>query len=95
MARGLSFCRLNPERFRAAMPISRLSGHPRLAHCLDWLDAAAWLWSAWQFNAGSLPAVLTGAALLYAAALYAVWGSGVLGNDKQGSLSYGASLLHR
>ena len=61
---------------------------------MDWLDAAAWMVSAWRFNPGdSILGVLTGAALLYAAALYAVWGSGVRGNDSQGSLTYGVGLL--
>ena len=71
----------------------RVALYPNLAHALDWLDAAAWLRSAWQFNSSSPASVLAGAALLYAAILYAVWGSGLRGNDAMGSISYATSLL--
>lgn len=67
--------------------------YPRFFHALDWVDAAAWLWSAWQFNLNAPASVLAGAAFLYAAILYAVWGSGLRGNDTEGSISYAASLL--
>jgi hypothetical protein len=74
----------------------RVARFPRFAHALDWIDAVSWLWSGWLFNAGaaSVP-VFVGASATYAVLLYAVWGPGVRGNDKQGSISYGASLLQK
>jgi len=73
----------------------RVARNPRLAHALDWLDAAAWVYSAWVFNGPAAPTTIAGAAGVYALVLYAVWGSGLKGNDAQGSISYAANLLKK
>ena len=71
----------------------RVAQNPKLAHALDWLDAAAWVYSAFQFNGAAAPATIAGAAIVYALVLRVVWGAGLKGNDTQGSISYGASLM--
>jgi hypothetical protein len=65
--------------------------HPRFAHFLDWVDAAAWLYSARYFNTTAAPFVF--ALCTYAALLQQTWSSRLLGNDSQGSIAYGATLL--
>ena len=71
----------------------RVAESPDLAHALDWLDAASWVYSAFQINGAAAPGTIAGAAVVYTLVLRAVWGAGLKGNDAQGRISYGASLV--
>ena len=65
--------------------------YPLFAHVLDWIDAAAWLFSAWCFNSTAVPFAL--ALCAYGAILQQTWSSSMLGNDSRGSIAYGVSML--
>lgn len=71
----------------------RVRKYPRVAHFLDWFDAAAWSYSSWCFNSTAIPFVF--ALCTYAAVLQQTWSSGLLGNDSQGSIAYGAALISK
>ena len=71
----------------------RVTRYPRVAHALDWLDAAAWLWSGWTVNMGVEIQVFASAAIIYAILLYIFGGPDVRGNDAQGSIAYSVSLV--
>jgi hypothetical protein len=71
----------------------RVKKYPMVAGGLDWADAFTWLFSAWCFNATLLP---FGVCLcVYAALLRYTWASGIQGNDRQGSITYGVSLMRK
>jgi len=72
----------------------RVKTHPWTAHLLDWLDAFTWLASAYSVNPNFWVSFWV---LLYVYAMlcHDAWDRGVnvMGNDGQGSISYGVSLM--